>query len=257
MNNSLWLDLIEKNNITPNFLCSLEYFQKSDWKEASDGDYVGVYDVDDLPTLPLINIKKGILHQHVPPLGIWADVPGFEPYEFVNKSFWDYQFIYNSLNFQNMNGKQWSVFRKNSRKFFRNNQQMDIIETKIGSIDQLEDFSYQAIETIKDNSIHDIDTMINFLMNGRHRQFIIDKSKKKLLAVNIWDENYKYINYRYCLCLDLPYLSEFARIKFYKFIALIRPGKLVNDGGVLGRQSLKSFKDKMNPVEIRKIYTWK
>jgi hypothetical protein len=51
----------------------------------------------------------------------------------------------------------------------------------------------------------------------------------------------------------VPYISEFARFKFYQ--QWWYSNVLVNDGGCLGLASLEKFKDKMNPIEKIPIYT--
>jgi len=61
--------------------------------------------------------------------------------------------------------------------------------------------------------------------------------------------------YRYCIAdPDEPFLDEFMRLLFYQRNAA---GKLVIDGGVLGRPGLERFKDKLNPVKKRPVYSRK
>jgi len=254
-NFDLYLQSLEKFNITPNFLCSHEYFTKAGYCGRSNSRYVGIYDTDDLLVLPLIDLLLGRIHSIIPYGGIWAGLPGFDPgyHPEHKKVFWDLQYIYNPKDFEDMSGKKWATFRKNSRKFLARYPYRTKWVNKI-SDDKIEDFANAAIMVIKDNSIHDVEVMITYLMEGKHRRFLINKSQKEILAINIWDQNYKYINYRYCLCLNIPFLSEYARLSFYKSI---QDNRMVNDGGTLGRESLKSFKDKLNPIVVMKIYNWK
>jgi len=79
----------------------------------------------------------------------------------------------------------------------------------------------------------------------------------KLVAINIWDENYKYINYRYCIVdRKEPFLDEFVRYLFYTDLVILKTGKLVNDGGTVGNQGLEHFKDKLNPIRKRKVHSY-
>ena len=64
----------------------------------------------------------------------------------------------------------------------------------------------------------------------------MDTNKWKSVAVRI--EDYKI-------------LQAFCEQKYRKPAAMI--GKLVNDGGALDNPSLKDFKMKMNPVQIREV----
>jgi hypothetical protein len=77
------------------------------------------------------------------------------------------------------------------------------------------------------------------------------------MAVNAWDENWQYINFRFCIIRQgEPFLDEFARWLFYTDGQIQAKNKLVNDGGTLGNPGLEHFKDKLNPVHKRKVYSW-
>ena len=77
------------------------------------------------------------------------------------------------------------------------------------------------------------------------------------MAINAWDVNWKYINYRVCMVRENePFLDEFARWLFYTDPDIIKVNKLINDGGTLGCKGLERFKDKMNPKKKVEMYSW-
>ncbi len=78
-----------------------------------------------------------------------------------------------------------------------------------------------------------------------------------MVGMNVWDENHLYINYRLCIVDPSErFLDEFMRYLFYTDPLIMEQNKLVNDGGVLGNEGLKRFKDKMNPFSVRPVYSW-
>jgi hypothetical protein len=92
-------------------------------------------------------------------------------------------------------------------------------------------------------------------MVGVHKKYLYYGNQ--IVAMNVWDENYKYINYRFCLVKsDERYLDEFCRFLFYTDMDVYFQRKLINDGGVLGSSGLEFFKDKMNPLRKRTVYSY-
>jgi len=80
---------------------------------------------------------------------------------------------------------------------------------------------------------------------------------EQLMAINAWDENWEFINYRVCIVRqNEPFLDEFVRWLFYTDSQIQSSGKLVNDGGTLGSPGLERFKDKMNPYRKRITHSW-
>ena len=264
-NSSLYLDKLKEFEIEPNFFCSLEYFQKSGCQESHNNLILGVWDAEGNALLPMIDLNHKSLHGYIPDNGIWADLPGYQPLYYNQATgqsrFMDYQYIYDPKQFLDMQGGQWAVFRKNSRKFPRRYGEDRLQFATDMDPFRVEVFSTDVIKNFDVDTIYDPAVMIRYLFFGMNRLFILDNCSLRILAVSIWDENYKYINYRFCLCQDEPFLSEYARLKFYEYMAQntnnCNPkGKLINDGGVLDKPSLKAFKDKMNPLKIDKIHSW-
>lgn len=261
---SKYLELMESNQIEPNFWCSEEYFKMANCKELK-GDYkAGITAPDYGLLLPPLNRMGRVSID--PGINIWSDLPGYmggleeeSEYLQVNKRFLDYNYIYDPKNFLNMEGGNWAVFRKNVRKWFRNCSLGKSIEYRRlynseDWYDELEALFIKWLSNRKDDEIQDDEVMINFLFGGEYRAGLF--RGKELVGVNIWDFNWKYVNYRYCICLPEPFLSEYMRFLFYTNPVSNIGGKMVNDGGVLDKPSLKAFKDKLNPVEVKKIYSW-
>ena len=94
------------------------------------------------------------------------------------------------------------------------------------------------------------------IFEGENRRFLRSK-KGKIYGLNIWDENFQYINYRYCICGKEDFISEYMRLLFYTDSVILNKGKLVNDGGVLDNPKLRFFKDKLNPMQVKERRTWR
>jgi len=251
-----YLKLLEKFLIEPNFWCSEEYFQKSDLKEVDSWGTIGIFDEKNL-VFPPVHIDKGILWTEYFPNEIWADFVGFNS-DSRNSSykFLDYEYLYDPNDFSKMAGKKWMVFRKNSRKFpsrlgkelFYHSDNLEGYEDKILVL-----FIDWLSHMDEDTTIHDDKVMKEFLLYGENRKILVDE-KGELYGLNVWDENYLYVNFRYSLCGNYSFLNEYMRRLFY--LDMIPKGKLVNDGGVLDNPKLKFFKDKLNPIRIREVKSW-
>lgn len=257
----LYLEELEKRKIDPNFWTSEEYFQKAGLKMMYENGWLfmeegGVAVVPPLPIEPSAPFSREV----------WSDFHPTEAPPFFGpliSTFLDFEYIYDPLHFNNMEGARWSVFRKNCRKWPQRN--IGKIEYKrvpnlCPGIYELAVNWLTSMDNAGQKEIHDGEVLLAYLYKGFNRKGLwLDG---KLMGVNIWDTNYKFINYRYCICQpDQPFLSEYLRWLFYtdRVIQLNRKqtGRLVNDGGVLDRPALKSFKDKMNPFHVRPVHSWK
>lgn len=253
-----YLQLLEKNKIRPNFWCSNEYFNRAGFGEICNDNVYYIIDETGEYMLPGIMDDKdvGVL---VGTKDIWADFSQFEAMGLRkgnHTTFLDYEYIYNPKHFLNMKGKKWQTFRKNCRKY-PNRCDEPLYYVKYDSeimSKKLDEFLEIWSESIKWDDVQDGYVMMDYTQNGNNREVLIDYFGD-IHGMNIFDSNYMFINYRYCVCLDIPFLSEYMRYLFY--IYRCEQDKLVNDGGVLDNDNLKKFKDKLNPVEVNKIYTWK
>ena len=248
-----YLQLLEERKIRPNFWCSQEYFERAGFGEVEEDGWIHVVDEESDVILPPMK-PNGIC---LLPFEFWADLIDCSEFRKLhNATFLDYEYIYNPKDFQDMAGKKWQVFRKNCRKYPNRADEPLYYEKFDPEIQdkKLDEFLEIWAEDIKWDEIHDGHIMIDYIQNGYNREVLIDYHGD-IHGMNIFDENYMFINFRYCICLDVPFLSEYLRYLFY--INRCSQDKLVNDGGVLDNPKLKKFKDKLNPVEVNKIYSWR
>lgn len=258
---STYLKALRDLKVEPNFWCSEEYLEKSGCREAMLGMCVTVMDGDQHVFPPLYIGGGYSLDQPYGP--IWSDFVGFETEAL--KAGWtrenlDLEYIFNPVDFVEMGGGRWMTFRKNSRKWGRRNEEWGygLTTTPVfppGPL--LDDLLVDWLGTLgEDIEVYDDSVMLQYLYNGENRKALWNR-EGKLMGVNIWDHNWKYINFRYCICRPEPFLAEFMRWLFYTDPEILGAGRFVNDGGVLDRPSLKAFKDKMNPVRVRQVCSWK
>ena len=266
----MYMDVLKSHGIEPNWWCSEEYFEKAGWVETSDGYSCCVREDDGTVVLPPIRIAtNGPTWANSPTGEVWAGLATYYPTQGFalpgdggpEAEFLDYNFIYDPLDFATMPGKKWATFRKNCRKYQRRSP---VLLSYIPAKDlPYVKFTHYADRLLNEwlpaqPEIEDAETIVKYVYEGQHRMILIGKHDE-IHGINIWDENYYYTNFRYCICCDRPYLSEFMRYLFYMYInrqsqALPKP---VNDGGSLGRESLKKFKMKLNPTKVVKVYSWK
>jgi len=250
-----YLEELERAGIDPNFWCADEYFQRAGWSVHSSFGKVWAEDKDAGFVLPCLSLSGGF---EMRGFDVWADLEGYEGMPLLTREFLDYNFIYDPRNFLKMEGGDWAVFRKNSRKFAKRQTHPCFYTDRYHTVVCEEDIKGLFISWLegKEGEIHDDEVMLNYLLNGDNRKFLID-SDGELIGINVWDENYKYINFRYCICDSKPFLSEYMRLLFYTDAEILGKGKLVNDGGSLDNKALSDFKLKMNPVEIKNVYSWR
>ena len=249
-----YLKIAERKNLLPNFWMSEEYFQKAELQEMSWEGWVW-WEEDGWAVVPPISLNHPL--GEIPSyfsLPIWSDFPEFKPH-FLFSEFLDYEYIYDPKHFENMEGGKWKIFRKNSRKWPRENPGSTYIFMKNKSPFQQREINKVGIQWLQQSQedIQDGEVLLKYIWEGKNQKGLYVKDQ--LVGVNIWDENYYYINFRFCICNPEPFLSEYMRFLFYSDIA--HKNKLVNDGGVLDKESLKKFKDKLNPISIRKVKSWK
>jgi len=267
-----YLQRLEQLKVEPNFWCSVEYAEKAglcgcEILTMSGVTYSVVDQAEGWDVFPPLHVSPdGVdwirLCRYPPHNRIWSDFPGFPGEEMgYTPHFLDYEYIYDPRDFLTMEGGKWMTFRKNSRKWQRRNPPgyfyVDAREGGLTST-ELEVLLVDWLGTLGDtDEVHDDEVMLKYLLEGVNRKALYRESDRKLMGVNIWDSNYMFINFRYSICRPEPFLAEFMRLLFYTDMGLHTEGKLVNDGGVLDRYSLKQFKDRMNPVRVRMVRSWK
>jgi len=240
---------MKKSGSDPNFFCSIPYWvvSGSRLKTGEASEWIETDDVCLTPPQGPISVDF-----------IWSDFNEYCPGPEWQKEFLDWEYLYDPISFQNLSGKKWRKFRKNRSKWADLYTGTLYTETlqKSEEINALllSWFEWRGVE-----SIHDPEIIYQLCFSdfpGLKRKFI--RRSGQLFGINIWDENYRYVNYRFCISMPgEPFLDEYMRWLFYTDPVVVNTGKLVNDGGSLGNESLEWFKDKLNPVRKRAVYSWK
>lgn len=255
---TFYLMKIRNEGWLPNFFTSVPHLlsvkadiviDDMDWMWASIEDGVtSAY-------LPPVHKFQGSLYPDLKE--IWSDFSGWTPPYGWTPEFLDWEYLYSPLSFQEMSGKKWETFRKNSRKWVNRNGPVSLTCERLNT-PEAEGLIGGWLDSRGDEDIYDVEAILDYLLNGRGNTGVIRDSKGGLLSILGWDENWKYINFRYLIVRPgEPFLDELSRLTFYQDQRIHRNYKLVNDGGTLGSESLEQFKDKLNPLHKRKVYTWK
>ena len=254
----------------PNFFISEPYLKLTLAECYEDAYWIWIeereMDLALFPPLPIsidrLDMHSIIEHKNIK---VWSDFENLN----INNMTWielsskvfkflDYEYIYNPIHFNDLSGGKWEVYRKNIRKWLKSNVKWSY--RKLFRDKEMFLLLSDWIER-KRTIIEDAEIIIAYCsygnkIEGIHRKFLYDGTGR-LVAINIWDENWHYINYRYVLTVaDQPHVDEFARYCFYTDREIQAKGKLVNDGGTLGNEGLERFKDKLNPVKKRKMYSY-
>ena len=243
---NLYLEAIRLLGISPNFWCSEELFRRAEWSTLRDFDLVWVADSEG-------NIMLPVYSEALKKLSFKTQFEyGFAG--FSGGTFLDYEYIYNPENFSQLDGGQWRKVRKNlgwATRYFIDNSIWPTITQEADP---------EAIAELLDKALSDLEWFspelaLEYALYGDNRWFLINGKNKKIYAILCWDENWAYVNFRYCFVdPDIPGLSDYARTEFYRLISEARPGKLVNDGGSLDQPGLATYKRKLNPIKINTIY---
>jgi hypothetical protein len=247
---------VEKLNLNPNFYTSEPYLRNSGVKCYSQSGWIWV-EADGWAVLPPLPLDYRSAICFFPDLPLWADFDfGFPIPEGKQHQFLDLEYLYDSKVFLDLSGGRWNTFRKNSRKWMKSHERW------VYTSDKPTDSSLAELIGVwlerKQETVQDGGLIIQYLLDGGNDIYYTYLCEGDILyAVNAWDENYRYVNYRFCIIRpDEPWLDEFVRLLFYTDEKIQGTGKLVNDGGVVGSVGLTRFKDKLHPVEKRSVYSW-
>jgi hypothetical protein len=236
-----YLKMLKENNWEPNFWCSEDYFRFAGCSIQKERLLVSWLDAEGFQMFPMIGDRI------VSTIGNWW--ASFEHPAFDRNDFLDYNFIYNPNNFLNLIGRRWNVFRKNIKKFPTGKNGLQYRKFKDSEIAK-KAFLYWLESRDASEEIQDDSTILNF-MNSENKKILFDGNE--VYGINIWDENFRYVNFRYCFCRNIPFLSEYLRYLF--FLDMTKKNKYVNDGGSLGSEGLFKFKMRLNPVKCNRIKT--
>lgn len=180
---------------------------------------------------------------------VWACMYGDSDGEFL-----DYEFIYRPADFLDLSGGHWTTFRKNVRKWPSRTRGTTVYR-ELGR----DEMPGEAVSLLASwavgRTIYDAETLGRISIHGERRfgLFVDDR----LVGLNVCDDNWEFLNFRLCLDDGSPFIQEFLRYSFYTSPFVLGCGKLVNDGGCLGLPGLERFKRKLNPVEVRTIYSYR
>lgn len=243
-------------NIDANFYLSLPYLDHFEAICYSKDGWLWV-EADDQCLFPPLSMREGVLPPGPLPVeSVWSDFADCSMGEGTGYTeFLDWEYIYDPLSFDDMSGGDWMVFRKNSRKWPRTNR-WSYIRWDIPSTPTLDALVADWL-TAHITDAQDPELLASYALDppaGVGRKILFRDSE--VVAVNAWDINHSYINFRVCICRDEHFLAEFARLLFYQDPDIRGYDMKVNDGGTLGHSGLEAFKDKLNPIRKRKVRSW-
>ena len=248
---------VKKHNLIPNFWMSEEYISKAGLVWVNTGGLCGWV----LPAQ-----QSGAWEWFFPPMtkkgffvgdGSHSVYAGFLENIVLddNVKFLDYQFIYDPKDFLNLEGPQWGVFRKNIKKYPKRSN-AELIYRKIDSENTQDSDSIKLLlNWAGEKEFFDNEVMIKYIVQGLHRWGLF--ADEKLVGMNVFDENWMFTNFRYCVDDGTPFLNEYMRYLFYTNDIIIMRNKLVSDGGSLDNEGLRRFKMKLNPCEIYVVTSYK
>jgi hypothetical protein len=254
-----YLDVLKATGHSPNFCCSGEWFEKDGWKAYADDDgRIHIVDGEGLAMLPTIiptTTGRPVLSTRD---SYDIGFSSFRPTPNVGESlrYWDHEFIYDPKAFTDLSGGKWKDVRKNLRWAVEDLGEDVHIEDFKGTSETELDKLLEGWKPSDEAPVFAPETLVTYALTGANRIVLRGVKSGRLLAILIWDENWKYINFRYCLTIGgVRGLSDTARVAFYRWVAFWT-AKLVNDGGSLGRTGLFRYKSRLNPAAVNTVYGW-
>jgi hypothetical protein len=260
-----YLNRIKIAGNTPNFYCSIPYLKASKFTMRLIHGYVyvlddGIHVFPPIPNQSVYKPRKGspepILLQ--PPF-IWSTFIESVVPEGYRKELLDMQYIFNQHSFLHMWGGEWAVFRKNCRKWSLRSGHTLHLDIVNGLTRASRRILGEWLES-KEDEVQDAEVMVEYLTNpteGTTIGILRDEHGTEW-GILAWDDNWEYINFRYCIvAVGQPYLTEAAKLMFYLQDIIQFDPRLVNDGGVVDSAGLRDFKDRMNPTLRQSIYSWR
>lgn len=249
---------MKKLKMIPNFFMSETYINQKAIEVNNNGHWMWLEE-EKLCLFPPLPIAQ-FCERSFPIKKIWVDFESSGLYNGsfngLTKEFFDWEYIYDPKNFSNLSGNQWKVFRKNIKKWPKQNPNWLYSPYRVEK--KVHELFVDWVERHQTN-LQDYDFLSECILHPKEGDYIryLYDEKRNLIAINYADQNYQYINYRFLICKKEPFVDEFMRYLFYVDPYITNLNKLVNDGGSLGFPGLEKLKDKLNPIEKRKRYTWK
>lgn len=247
--------ILDAAGILPNHWCSKPYFLAAKYKIRELYGCVFVVDENDRLAFPPIHPEKGY---HYLFSDCWADFEGFDSF-FHSPKFLDLEYIYHPEDFDCMEGKRWATYRKNVKKFPKRHENptyYDSNETVHKSVYELLGVWLESRDLKEEDWNRKV--VMHYLFDdfpGIEWKVLYDA--EAIFGINVWDENSKYINFRYCFYdTTKGFLCEYLKYLFYTDRQIREKEKPVNDGGIMGNENLRFFKEKMNPRKQRSVKSW-
>jgi hypothetical protein len=249
---SLLEEALCAQNAEPNHFVSRPWFELSGWTiNISQGSKKVICLMeDDDPIFPALSLEGDKAAIEEGPCRI--DHHGLST-SLIKQKF-DDEFIYRAGDFHSdqLDGKP-RIFRKSCRAFVKQHPHWSYNRLQPYHRTDALSFIFKWLGEKLGDDIHYLDQMLAYIESGRDGIEVHGLWEKgDLLGLTIADHNWHFINFRYCFTLA-PYASEFIRLCFYRLWA---PDTLINDGGSLDNESLRRFKEKLGPHQVRERQSW-
>lgn len=249
-----YLKQVQKEGYTPNFWMSEEYIRLKGLQISSDGDYWGLVDPTELNQWffpPVNQLTAKIEWLSGPPY--YCGLPILKP---SGGASLDVQYIYDPKSFLNLSGGKWEAFRKKVHRYSysRGVQQNTFHQEYRRPLPSEEDQIIALVmKWAEGRNVFDPDTIVDYSLRGENRWGLF--YDKQLVGLNVADNNWQFINFRYCFDNGEENLQAYLRYLFYISSWVQSKGMLVNDGGDLGNKGLAQFKKYLNPMNILPVFT--
>ena len=258
----LFLKRIKDLCWVPSFYCSRAYLEAVQPELDIINGWLTLTDVG-VCMFPPVPMNDNVIYEadySKWPDFIWSDMEGCIMPDNYQKEKLDFQYLYDPDDFIKLVGKKWAILRKNSKKWERRHKS-NLMIVSWSDIDPEEGavFIGEWLES-KADDFQDADIMLNYLFQsdgkGVHAFCMLDNNEN-IKAILAYDTNWTYVNFRYCMTKPgEAFLAEAVRLVFYRDI-MFGKSMLVNDGGVVDNPQLEWFKDRLNPVEKKTVYSWR
>ena len=238
------------SRLIPNSWMTREYVELAGLVWIHDDGLWGWKEEDDpLWVLPPLKSRDNILCDFALDQPIWAGFPNVSGSSQTEEL--DRQYMYDPTEFNSLVGGRWATFRKNVRKY-PSRCGKELVYRRLQGNEYEDEINDILVDWSVGRIIQDHITMIKFVFNGKLRWGLFNDGV--LVGLNVGDENYDHVIYRYCLDDGSPFLNEYLRYRFYTDPYVQEKG-MVNDGGDLDNEQLAKFKRKLNPVRVMVVYT--
>jgi len=261
-----YYSLLRETGVLPNFWVSPTYWAMSEMEKIESpcrsAVSLGWKEIAAFPPISLVSHK--ILQETVGKNGpeVMYSFPEVRPTDKDREVFVGFNYIYDPQEFIGLKGKRWSTLRTSISKWTRSNPNCVFYAGGCPNWDSKPSCLFLK-EWQQNNSVSvsDFDIMIRYFVsieNVPNCGFLFqDQMQTELIGLVTWDWNWQFVNLRFCLHKDEPYLAEFLRWRFYVYIAGLQQHRLVNSGGDRICKPKKNINMNTNVKATLPIYSWK